>query len=194
MSPCNCYCIKCPAEIFIEIRVCLRLSRSPGPSGSHYHSSSRIAIPDRKDKTLSNNLQLPPAVQQKDSSLASFCLLWWWVLHQVIILHPVTLGGACGTPEWSSVRIKNARIWAGAGIQMSATGPQKPWGQFFCLCLDLVSSDSWQCFVKGSLKAGTKNWEKRKEHRHKTEKVTLKIQGIWIQTFNEKKHSKYLWS
>ena len=61
----NCYCIKCPAEIFIEIRVCLRLSRSPGPSGSHYHSSSRIAIPDRKDKTLSSNLQLPPAIRQK---------------------------------------------------------------------------------------------------------------------------------
>ena len=115
MSPCNCYwmCIKYPAEIFIEIRVCLSLSRSPGPSGSHYHSLSRIAIPDKTDKTLSNNLQLPPAIRQKHSSRA-FCPFWWRVLPSD---HPPSLwlGGACGTPEWLSPWIKDAKIWGNRG-------------------------------------------------------------------------------
>ena len=115
MSPCNCswMCIKYPAEIFIEIRVCLSLSRSPGPSGSHYRSLSRIAIPDKTDKTLSNNLQLPPAIRKKHSSRA-FCPFWWRVLPSD---HPPSLwlGGACGTPEWLSPRIKDAKIWRNRG-------------------------------------------------------------------------------
>ena len=169
MSPCNCYwmCIKYPAEIFIEITVCLRLSRSPGPSGSHYHSLSRIAIPDKTDKTLSNNLQLPPSVRQKHSS-RTFCRFWWRVLPSSDHPPPLWLGGACGSPEWLSARIKDAGIW----------GNRRP--VFRCLPLVHRSHDdsfsvsvwTWSLRTVGNvlsraLKAWTKNWKKRKEHRQK---------------------------
>ena len=155
-------CIKYPAEIFIEITVCLGLSRSPGPSGSHYHSLSRIAIPDKTDKTLSNNLQLPPAVRQKHSSRTFLSLLMTSVTLKWSSSAPVT-----GRGLWlarvalsEDKRCRDLRE-PKAGIQMSATGPQKPWWQFFCLCLDLVTPDSWQCFVKGS-ESSDKELEEKK--------------------------------
>ena len=142
-------CMKYPAEIFIEIRVCLRLSRSPGPSGSHYHSLSRITIPDETDKTLSNCLQLPPPLSEGLSLLMRS-------LHQMIILQSPWLGGACGTQEWLSVsedkRCSDLRwtteLWPEFRCSPLVTSRQEPWCQLFCS--DLVTPDSWQCFVKGS--------------------------------------------
>ena len=182
MSPCNCYwmCIKYPAEIFIEIRVCLRLSRSPGPSGSHYHSyhGSQSRIKQIKHSPTASSCHQQSG---KNTRLGLFVCFDDEFYPQVIIL--LWLGGACGSPEWLSARIKDAGIW----------GNRRP--VFRCLPLVHGSHDdsfsvsvwTWSLRTVGNvlsraLKARTKNWKKRKEHRHK--KVTLEIQEIWIQTLD----------
>ena len=170
-------CMKYPAEIFIEIRVCLRLSRSPGASGSHYHSLSRITIPDETDKTLSNCLQLPPPLSEGLSLLMRS-------LHQMIILQSPWLGGACGTQEWLSVRIKDARIWGellnyGQNLDVLRWSPVARSHDASC------SVQTWSLRTVGNvlsraLKAWTKNWKKRKEHRPKKVALVISIQTLNI--------------
>ena len=123
--------------------------------------------------------------QSSKTLVASFCLFWWHVLHQVIILHPVT-----GRGLWDA-RVALSEDKRCQGLR--ELGPV-----FRCLPLVHRSHDdsfsvsvwTWSVQTVGNvlsraLKARTKNWKKRKEHRHKNEKgyTLIEILKIWILTF-----------
>ena len=100
-----------------------------------------------------------------------------------------------GVPRWSKSNWKQ-RNWrkpplcAAAGRQLViysvGSGRWRP-GRHCPQSTVAPSRDSWECFVK-ALKAGTKNWKKRKEHRPKKVAMSWKEFHLNTTTFIESAH------